>query len=323
MKTNTAWGWVPGAWGLVLGAWCLVLLVGVTGCDYIDNRTLDRERADSVYRDAMADYTAGRIDKAIEGLERVVRATPGNSSARFQLACLLQDSKKDYLGAFCNYREFLALDKSGDKASFARDRMTQCERLLAEALAKKYDIGGNASLLEEKAELQKQLAEAVKTNAALTKDLDKATAKAASAAAETERMRRMLIGEVAEDAKKPVLADAKALLDDDEEVSGKDRIKLSQDAKNLIIEEEKEELSTPFETVEKKETPKTEKKNEEPLHEPRPAEYVVQDGDTLYRIATRFYGRRSAWTLIREANKAEVSTDGRIKTGQKLVLPNP
>jgi nucleoid-associated protein YgaU len=54
---------------------------------------------------------------------------------------------------------------------------------------------------------------------------------------------------------------------------------------------------------------------------PRPKYYVVKDGDTLYKIAIKFYGRVTAWTEIREANKAVVSMDGRIKTGQKLTLP--
>ena len=58
-------------------------------------------------------------------------------------------------------------------------------------------------------------------------------------------------------------------------------------------------------------------------YEKHPADgyYVVQEGDTLYKLAIRFYGRRDAWKTIREANKAIVSTDGRIRTGQRLKLP--
>ena len=62
-------------------------------------------------------------------------------------------------------------------------------------------------------------------------------------------------------------------------------------------------------------------KPDEPSHEKRPEFYVVQEGDTLYRIAVRFYGKMSAWTKIRDANKATVTTDGRIRAGQRLVLP--
>ena len=52
-----------------------------------------------------------------------------------------------------------------------------------------------------------------------------------------------------------------------------------------------------------------------------PDTYVVQEGDTLYKIATRFYGRTSAWKQIREANKDTISTDGRVRTGMKIRLP--
>ena len=53
----------------------------------------------------------------------------------------------------------------------------------------------------------------------------------------------------------------------------------------------------------------------------RPPTYVVQEGDTLYKIALKFYGRVSAWKSIRDANKATISTDGRVNAGQTINLP--
>ena len=53
----------------------------------------------------------------------------------------------------------------------------------------------------------------------------------------------------------------------------------------------------------------------------RPQTYVVQEGDTLYRIAVRFYGRLSAWKAIRDANKATISNDGRVRAGDTITLP--
>ena len=47
----------------------------------------------------------------------------------------------------------------------------------------------------------------------------------------------------------------------------------------------------------------------------------MQEGDTLYKIALRFYGKTSAWKQIREANKESITTDGRVRTGQTLKLP--
>lgn len=299
-----------------------LLSFAFAGCDFVDTRAIDREREDSIYKDAMADYTAGRMDKAVAGLQRVLRANPGNSSARFQLACLLQDVKKDYLGAICHYREFLVLDRSGDKSSFAKDRIIQCERALGPELLAKYNAGDAAVLAGENETLREKVAELEKAKSDLEKRLEKANVRAEESSRETERMRRMLTGEVSEDVSKPAKIDEKALLDDEDD--GKlDRIKISQDAKNLIIEGEQEQVTTPFEVVEKKTPPPPveKKSDDDPPHEERPSEYVVQDGDTLYKIASRFYGRRSAWIRIRDANKAVISTDGRVRAGQKIILP--
>lgn len=49
--------------------------------------------------------------------------------------------------------------------------------------------------------------------------------------------------------------------------------------------------------------------------------YVVQPGDTLFRVAERFYGDSNKWKRIRDANRANISPDGRIRAGQRIVIP--
>ncbi len=49
--------------------------------------------------------------------------------------------------------------------------------------------------------------------------------------------------------------------------------------------------------------------------------HVVQKGDTLQAIAQKYYGTRSAWTRIYEANKGALSNKNQIKVGQQLVIP--
>ena len=58
-----------------------------------------------------------------------------------------------------------------------------------------------------------------------------------------------------------------------------------------------------------------------PALPPRPKTYAVQPGETLQAIALRFYGTRSAWERIREANKAKITTTGHVKAGDVLILP--
>jgi 5'-nucleotidase/UDP-sugar diphosphatase len=55
--------------------------------------------------------------------------------------------------------------------------------------------------------------------------------------------------------------------------------------------------------------------------EPAPAAstYVVQKGDTLWRIATRFYGNGQRYRDIQAANPGLVAN--RLRIGQKLALP--
>jgi nucleoid-associated protein YgaU len=49
--------------------------------------------------------------------------------------------------------------------------------------------------------------------------------------------------------------------------------------------------------------------------------YTVQAGDTLGKIAARFYEDGSRWKEIYEANKAQIADPNVIEAGQKLVIP--
>ena len=49
--------------------------------------------------------------------------------------------------------------------------------------------------------------------------------------------------------------------------------------------------------------------------------YVIQAGDTLGKIAAKFYQDAGRWTDIYEANKAEIADPDAIKAGQEIVIP--
>lgn len=49
--------------------------------------------------------------------------------------------------------------------------------------------------------------------------------------------------------------------------------------------------------------------------------YVVQQGDTLSRIASKLYGDPNKWDVILEANKNTLKRPENIKVGQTLVIP--
>ena len=49
--------------------------------------------------------------------------------------------------------------------------------------------------------------------------------------------------------------------------------------------------------------------------------HVVQKGDTLFSLALRYYGARSAWDRIYQANRSGLSNRDQLKVGQQLVIP--
>ena len=49
--------------------------------------------------------------------------------------------------------------------------------------------------------------------------------------------------------------------------------------------------------------------------------YKVQEGDTLQKIAKKFYGSMKKWTVIYEANKANLKGPDKIYPGQVLDIP--
>jgi nucleoid-associated protein YgaU len=49
--------------------------------------------------------------------------------------------------------------------------------------------------------------------------------------------------------------------------------------------------------------------------------HVVQRGDTLQSLALRFYGTRSAWEKIYQANRNGLPSKDQLKIGQQLVIP--
>ena len=304
----------------------LTALMILTACDRADRADIRAERSDQLYQSAMEDYRSGRLEQAIAGFEKVIRKDPGNASARFQLACLQQDSKADFLGAFCGYHEYLLQHPASDKAGMARDRLVRCEREVAQQLAEKHGFLGSDGLSRELESVRKELKEAETRASVLQKEVDAVRSKAVALESERDRLLAVLKGGADETASPQKMAkEARDLLDEEDEAT--DRIKLSADAAALRADESEEQgtgssLLAPLTAGAKPKPaaePKPEKKN--PTEPSRPATYEVQEGDTLYKIAKRFYGRLSAWKQIKDANKALISADNRLRAGDVINLP--
>jgi LysM repeat protein len=326
----------------VLKVACLAFaLAALTGCDkFLSRSSLASDREDSAYRAALADYRAGRLDAAAEGFAKAIRRSPGNAEARFQYACLMQDSKKDYLEAFCAYREFLMQHPESDKARIARDRLAICERELAKELAAKYKFNGGEAFAKEIAALHEDLKAAETRATTAEKAADEERARYQALESEHGRLVAVVKGTGAEEETAPTTktVELKDILEEEDEEASAPTTSLAE-AKALKDEESAETAGgsslLPEQYAadrEKRDAAKAQKAEQDRLaaerakkaeaeNAKRPKTYVVQDGDTLYKIALRFYGRVSAWRRIREANKVTVPPSGDVKTGQKLVLP--
>lgn len=325
-----------------------ILLTALTACDYAQRREMKEERTDRLYQEAMRDFGAGRFAAARKGFAKVLASNPGNASARFQLA-VLQQQEGDPLGAVCNYTEYLRLAGSSDKAKHAKERLAICRRDLAVALAKELNLTDNSALSVEAEELRERSRKAEGELARVTKDLRDSQARCRVLEGENVRLRRM-VASVGEEEKtsRMSLADARALLDEDEG----ERLTVPDEAKALADDLDRDDAprgigsgaaavpvddspssvlgarrpdaareGSPRLTDAAKSRRETAAAPAGTPREARPSTYEVAPGDTLRKIALKFYGNKAEWKRIREANKATVPIGGEIRVGQKLILP--
>ena len=358
------------------------------GCNRVVRDDFGAERIEERYTTAVADYSAGRLKEAVDGFAAVVKANPSNSSARFHLAVLMQDYKRDFLAAVCNYREYLMLAPSSDKARVAKERMESCEKGLAAEFAAKYNLSDNSALAKELGTVRERLASVTKDADGASKRLAEAEGRIRTLERENAQLKvvlkRMGDDEDAVAAPSPAASRASATQEDganrpravtpvdqgkgdaanrprvvnvaaatpDDDASKPRKVNVEKpvddglrpltvnpEAKALFEEEEREAAAQAKRGPQSLPEQKPEdiapvkltdvgRKFGDPVpggttsHAAgRPAVHVVQEGETLGMIALKYYGRKSAWVRIQEANKAKVSSDGNVKAGVVLDIP--
>jgi tetratricopeptide (TPR) repeat protein len=89
---------------------------------------------------------------------------------------------------------------------------------------------------------------------------------------------------------------------------------------NLNLRKELEERAAKLKLA----TDKPDNRHSVPAEGPKRAgnrAYVVQEGDTLYSIARKFYDSPSRWKHIRDANKGKLAGGAKLKPGETLIIP--
>ncbi len=366
MKTTEHSRWVAGA----LAA---AFLCGLCGC----SQSVDMPSS-SVRANAMEDYQAGRFDAAIAGFEHVLKIDAKDYLAHFQLAQLLQNERKDYLGAIVHFKLYLDLRPADDKmtTTLAADRIEECKNMLLAEHARKN--GNVPARVVSSAPADKKLTE---DNARLTAEVSRlrgenknlryllaslgesSRGRAANLSAEAKKLLAELrVSPEGEEARRrSIMPTDKELLEDD---GDEGPVVSSPAVRDLISKVKREEASgatrpppikkpvLPADEMSGATQPPPIKKpplivdnGSEPDPKPapgaaragaldglfgggkktpdaaRPSTYVVQPGDTLMTIASRFYGSRGKWRDIQKANLATISADGRVRAGQTIKLP--
>lgn len=207
-----------------------------------------REGRDSLVRKALAKEQAGDQDGAIQVLRRALERKPRLAYAHLKLAGLLEQHRKDYIGAIYHYRNYLEFAPKSEKRDRVEDWIEGCRRLLVHVESDQpRDAAGTIAKLR-------------KENALL-----------ADSVAELERF----------------VSDYEARLRVRTDVSGARPRQVAG-------------ARPPAGSV----------------------EYRVQQGDTLSRIAAKFYGDPTEWHRIFKTNRELLQRPEALTVGQTLVIPS-
>ena len=263
------------------------------------NKKVD-ESISCVRANAMEDYQAGRFNAAIAGFEHVLKSNPKDYLAHFQLATLLQEQRKDYWGALVHYRLYLDLCPPNDKTTLAADRIEECKRML---LVKDRNHVSVERLTSENNRLCSE-------NNRLHDESMRLRQVKRKLEMENKNLRYLLAKMCREDkgGATNLNAEVKKML-----------------AELRVSDDEGNPCSTPIKKppliIAPPQNPDGFPGTKKGFVATRPSTYVVQPGDTIAKIAERFYGSRSKWRDIQRANLTTIPTDGRVHAGMAIKLP--
>ena len=315
----------------------LTLLAGCQRNTVAEQDAHDHESP--LIRRALEREQIGDLDGAIQTYEEVLQENPRLISAHFHLALLLQDYRKDYMGAIYHYRQYERLRPDSEKKALLRDRTRVCQQLLVAQLLSNGDVAISRKQLELVAEidkLNKRLSQTEGEKATLVEQKDALDRLIAEQKAETDRLRRLLDrvtpastpDEPRPRSVLPRLDPGSSLLAQPPPRTPAPESTPSEVPATPPVARPASVISAPPPPARPAESPATASDTDPAT--PTPAvgtvtaatrTYVVQPGDSVYRIAERVYGDPMQWKKIRDANKDRLGPDSQVRVGQVLVIP--
>jgi len=280
----------------------LLFLLLLTGCRPSVAEREARDRELPLFQKARAAEQQGHLDDAIKLYNETLLANPRAFSAHLSLAILQQEHAQDYINAIYHYQRYLDLQPGADKADLAAQRKKLSEQFLTQQLIRTNADAADAlhnRLMQEIDILKGQIISLQSDKTALTRTNTTLQAAVKSHESEIARLKRLN-----ERLTVPAPAPQQTTPPRRPEIPN------IQNEKTAPRPAPVPAIITPAPTP--AQTP--------PPQPAPPRTHVVQQGETLYRIAERYYNDPAKWEQIRDANQA-LMTDGRLRVGQTLVIP--
>lgn len=310
------------------------LLAGVvvsllaSGCHRTDVAEMDaHDRESPLLRRAHECQQVGDLDGAIRLYEQSLQDNPRLVSAHMDLAVLLQDHRKDYMGAIYHYRRYEALRPETEKQAMIRDRIRVAEQLLVAQLLNRGDVAvsrDQQKLVAEIERLNQRLSLVEGEKAALQDQKGTLERALADQKTETDRLRR-LVDRLQLPSSSGIDTREHSVLPRLESSGASSLTRpLAPAPRPIRIDPVKEPPPLPPATTEPAPVAKPPEPAVAASTDPVSAStrtYVVQPGDSLFRIAERVYGDPMQWKKVRDANKDRIDPEGRLRAGQVLVVP--
>ncbi len=316
----------------------VMMLVGLAaavmvGCKDESAADAERlERAGALFEEALTAEANGELSKAELLYTQVLRGDATNASAHLNLAMLLHEQKKDYVGAIHHYQSYLDLQPEAEKVPMVKGQVEVVRTLLADQLATE-QVNRRRRELEEEysairtevAELQTQVAALRKDNLAKDEELSELKRKVKDQAALIAQLRE------AEEAYKKASAEELATAKREAEESKKDEADLPEEPTDDLIKSIREDALRMIEEEDGGQAERNEATREavEGVQDEAPIsasplkghQYLVRPGDTLMALAREAYGSEAAWGTIQQANRNKINPDGRLNAGEVIYLP--
>ncbi len=260
----------------------LVFLFAV-GCDIPAGKGVAPEQS-SEMKAALAAERLGEFDKALAHYDEVIALYPRYALPHLQVAIILHEKKKDYIGAIYNYERYTRLaepGRDGGNIAIVSNRMVKARQLLTAQCAKTLSAGSanrNVSLMSTIADLNSKVSALEAQKQTLTSSNEVLRTEIISLNNRITRQ-SLLISRMKET---PDSAPSK-----------------SRSLAGIVR----------YQTLSNEDGTKTSVQT-----------YEVKAGDTLSRIAEIAYGDASKWPRIRKANPDKIKDD-RVRPGDVLIIP--